>query len=172
MNLSSFLYHTTITTLQLNSLFQHTTNPFPTLNHQQSTCLTSGEHLLHHHPHELYADCCTDARDSASRPARSSPPTLRSQLSTRLPRTSPVSVTVLPLLSSLVRTFHTLAPPSQDLPLTLHTEGDKSATQKLGDATRGGSDDASAQGQGIVKQAQEVVGNAAQYVADTLNTKK
>jgi hypothetical protein len=75
---------------------------------------------------------------------------------------------VLPLLSSLVRTFPTLTSTSQNTTLTLYTEGDKSATQKLGDATRGGSDNATSQGQGVIAQVQEAAGNAAQYVADTL----
>ncbi|KAJ4297505.1 hypothetical protein N0V90_005397 [Kalmusia sp. IMI 367209] len=48
-------------------------------------------------------------------------------------------------------------------------EGDKSATQKVGDATRSGSDEASNQGQGILASAQETLGNAAQSVQDTLS---
>ncbi|KAF2794094.1 chaperone/heat shock protein-like protein Hsp12 [Melanomma pulvis-pyrius CBS 109.77] len=53
-------------------------------------------------------------------------------------------------------------------------QGDKSATQKLGDSTRSGTDDASNQGQGILADAQNVLGNAAQSVSDTLSgtTKK
>ncbi|KAF2659462.1 hypothetical protein K491DRAFT_689332 [Lophiostoma macrostomum CBS 122681] len=53
-------------------------------------------------------------------------------------------------------------------------DSDKSATQKLGDSTRSGSDEASNQGQGILASAQETIGNAAQSIQDTVsgNTKK
>jgi hypothetical protein len=49
------------------------------------------------------------------------------------------------------------------------TEGQKSTGQKLGDATRSGGDDASKQGQGILGQAQETLGNAGQSISDTLS---
>ena len=52
------------------------------------------------------------------------------------------------------------------------TEGDKSATQKVGDATRSGGDDASAQGKGILAQAQDTLGNAAQSVQDAVSGNK
>ncbi|KAL1792940.1 hypothetical protein ACET3X_009447 [Alternaria dauci] len=48
-------------------------------------------------------------------------------------------------------------------------EGQKSTGQKLGDATRSGGDDASNQGQGVMKQAQEALGNAGQSISDTLS---
>ena len=48
----------------------------------------------------------------------------------------------------------------------------KSATQKLGDSTRSGKDDASNQGQGILASAQESIGNAAQAVQDTISGNK
>ncbi|KAF2005208.1 chaperone/heat shock protein-like protein Hsp12 [Amniculicola lignicola CBS 123094] len=48
-------------------------------------------------------------------------------------------------------------------------EGNKSTTQKLGDATRSGSDDAESQGKGFVAQAQDTISNAAQTVSDTLS---
>ncbi|ORY00373.1 heat shock protein 9/12-domain-containing protein [Clohesyomyces aquaticus] len=53
-------------------------------------------------------------------------------------------------------------------------EGNKSATQKLGDSTRSGGDKASNEGGGVLASAQETVGNAAQSVSDTLSgaTKK
>jgi len=171
VNPSSFLHHTTIATLQLNLPLQHSSNPFPTLNHQQSTCLTSGTHLLHHH----VLDCIlTAVQTQGTRRAgrREAHPRLsevnsrqgyRGRHRSRRPccRCCPAWSVPPPPSPQLHKTL-----------LTLHKEGDKSATQKLGDATRGGSDDASAQGQGILKQAQEAAGNAAQYVADTLNTKK
>ncbi|KAH7122298.1 chaperone/heat shock protein-like protein Hsp12 [Dendryphion nanum] len=48
----------------------------------------------------------------------------------------------------------------------------KSATQKLGDSTRSGSDEASNQGQGILAQAQDSLNSAAQSVSDTLGGQK
>ncbi|KAF2689356.1 hypothetical protein K458DRAFT_413644 [Lentithecium fluviatile CBS 122367] len=48
-------------------------------------------------------------------------------------------------------------------------EGNKSATQKLGDTTRSGGDDASAQGKGVLAQAQESIGNAAASVQDAIS---
>ena len=57
-------------------------------------------------------------------------------------------------------------------PLTSFSEGNKSTTQKLGDATRSGGDDASNQGQSILASAQETVGNAAQSITDTFQGKK
>ncbi|KAF2257136.1 hypothetical protein BU26DRAFT_513844 [Trematosphaeria pertusa] len=48
-------------------------------------------------------------------------------------------------------------------------EGNKSATQKVGDATRSGGDDASNQGKGILASTQETLGNAAQSVQDTFS---
>jgi hypothetical protein len=52
---------------------------------------------------------------------------------------------------------------------TFIIEGNKSATQKLGDSTRSGGDDASAQGKGVLAQAQETLGNAAQSVQDAVS---
>ena len=49
------------------------------------------------------------------------------------------------------------------------TEGDKSATQKLGDSTRSGGDSAQNQGQGVLGQAQETLSNAGQSISDTLS---
>jgi len=51
-------------------------------------------------------------------------------------------------------------------------EGNKSTTQKLGDSTRSGGDDAQNEGKGILASAQETVGNAAQSVTDTFQGKK
>merc|ERR1711974_292066 len=48
-------------------------------------------------------------------------------------------------------------------------EGQKSTGQKLGDATRSGGDDASAQGQGVMKQAQDALGNAGQSISAPLS---
>lgn len=47
-------------------------------------------------------------------------------------------------------------------------EGDKSATQKFGDATRSGGDDAQSQGQGILGSAQETLGGLANSASETL----
>ncbi|KAH6842091.1 hypothetical protein CUC08_Gglean007159 [Alternaria sp. MG1] len=44
-------------------------------------------------------------------------------------------------------------------------EGQKSTGQKLGDATRSGGDE----GQGVMKQAQDALGNAGQSISDTLS---
>lgn len=51
-------------------------------------------------------------------------------------------------------------------------EGDKSTTQKLGDSTRSGSDNASQQGEGILKQAQDGLSNAAGSVQNALGGSK
>ncbi|KAF2258247.1 chaperone/heat shock protein-like protein Hsp12 [Lojkania enalia] len=53
-------------------------------------------------------------------------------------------------------------------------EENKSATQKLGDATRSGSDNASNQGKGVLQSAQDTLSDAAQSVQDTIsgNNKK
>ena len=51
-------------------------------------------------------------------------------------------------------------------------EGNKSATQKLGDTTRSGHDDASQQGKGFVQSAQDTFNSAAQTVQDTLSGNK
>lgn len=48
----------------------------------------------------------------------------------------------------------------------------KSATQKLGDSTRSGADDAQSQGKGVVQQISDAAGNAAQSVQETLQGKK
>jgi hypothetical protein len=48
-------------------------------------------------------------------------------------------------------------------------EGQKSAGQQLGDATRSGGDNASNQGQGIMGQAQETLSNAGQSISDTIS---
>ncbi|RYN62225.1 hypothetical protein AA0114_g672 [Alternaria tenuissima] len=48
-------------------------------------------------------------------------------------------------------------------------EGQKSTGQRLGDATRSGGDDASNQGQGVMKQAQDMASNAGQSISDTLS---
>jgi hypothetical protein len=49
-------------------------------------------------------------------------------------------------------------------------ESNKSTTQQLGDSTRSGND----QGKGVLAQAQDALGNAAQTVQDTIsgNNKK
>ena len=47
----------------------------------------------------------------------------------------------------------------------------KSASQQAGDTLRGGSDDASNQGKGILGQAQETLSGAAQSVSDTLSVR-
>ena len=52
--------------------------------------------------------------------------------------------------------------------LTVHVEDSRSATQKLTDATRGGADDAQSSGKTYLQSAQEMAGNAAQTVSDTL----
>jgi hypothetical protein len=49
------------------------------------------------------------------------------------------------------------------------TEGDKSATQKLGDSTRSGGDQAQNQGQGILGSVQDAASNAGQTISDTLS---
>lgn len=77
----------------------------------------------------------------------------------------PALPTVLPVLSSLVSI------PQISVVIRLLTillEGNKSATQKAGDATRGGSDE----GKGVLANAQESLGNAAQSVQDTLSGNK
>lgn len=71
-------------------------------------------------------------------------------------------------LSSLVRLtchFHSLTPM-----LTPRPEGQKSTTQKLGDATRSGGDDAQNQGQGVLGSVQDGLSNAGQAVTDTFNS--
>lgn len=54
----------------------------------------------------------------------------------------------------------------------IQAEGNKSATQKVGDATRSGGDSAQNQGQGILGSAQETLGNAAQSVQDAVSGNK
>jgi hypothetical protein len=76
-----------------------------------------------------------------------------------------VLVTALQALFSLVSTLIRL------LPLThtnFTTEGQKSTGQKVGDTVRGGSDDASQQGEGVLKQAQDGLSNAASSVQNAL----
>lgn len=75
-------------------------------------------------------------------------------------------MTVLPAPSSPV-SFNRY--PSLLSPTNTATEGDKSATQKVGDATRSGGDEASGQSKGVLAQAQESIGNAAASVQDTLS---
>jgi hypothetical protein len=70
------------------------------------------------------------------------------------------------LLSSLVRDI--------DLLFLFHTtnnttEGDKSTTQKLGDSTRSGGDQAQKEGGGILDSASQGLSNAGQAVSDTLS---
>jgi hypothetical protein len=69
-------------------------------------------------------------------------------------------------LSSLVRDI--------DLLFLFHTtnnttEGDKSTTQKLGDSTRSGGDQAQKEGGGILDSASQGLSNAGQAVSDTLS---
>ncbi|KAF3008665.1 hypothetical protein E8E13_008977 [Curvularia kusanoi] len=47
-------------------------------------------------------------------------------------------------------------------------EGQKSTTQKVGDSVRGGSDNAQNQGEGVLKQAQDGLSNAASSVQNAL----
>jgi hypothetical protein len=69
------------------------------------------------------------------------------------------------LLSSQVRTS-----PSSSFYTADHiTEGDKSATQKLGDSTRSGGDSAQKQGGGILDSASKGLSDAGQAVSDTLS---
>ena len=53
--------------------------------------------------------------------------------------------------------------------LTAPTEGNKSATQKAGDATRSGGDNAQNEGQGVLGSVQDTLSNAGQSVSDTFN---
>jgi hypothetical protein len=76
-----------------------------------------------------------------------------------------VLVTALPVLFSLVSTSTT--PPTLTHANTI-TEGQKSTGQKLGDSTRSGSDNASQQGEGVLKQAQDGLSNAAGSVQNAL----
>ena len=48
------------------------------------------------------------------------------------------------------------------------TEGDKSITQKASDTVSGTGAGSGGQGQGVMEQAQEMAGNAAKTVQDTL----
>ncbi len=48
-------------------------------------------------------------------------------------------------------------------------DSQKSTGQKLSDSTRGNADSAQDQGKGVLGQAQETLGNAAQSVSDTLS---
>lgn len=52
------------------------------------------------------------------------------------------------------------------------TEDNKSTTQKLGDTTRSGADDAQNQGKGFVESAQDTLSNAADSVQQTFQGKK
>ena len=53
--------------------------------------------------------------------------------------------------------------------LTITTEDSKSTGQKLGDSVRSGGDDASEQGSGIMKSAQDTLSSAGQSISDTLS---
>lgn len=57
----------------------------------------------------------------------------------------------------------------QTCTLTITIEGQKSAGQKLGDATRSGHDDASNKSGGVMQQAQESLSNAGQTISDSLS---
>ncbi|USP81201.1 hypothetical protein yc1106_08475 [Curvularia clavata] len=48
-------------------------------------------------------------------------------------------------------------------------EGQKSTGQKLGDSVRSGGDNASEQGSGIMKSAQDTLSSAGQSISDTLS---
>jgi len=63
---------------------------------------------------------------------------------------------------------HPLTQPSPSATNTI-TEGDKSATQKLGDSTRSGGDSAQKEGGGMMESAQQGLSNAGQAVTDTFN---
>ncbi|OAL49908.1 hypothetical protein IQ07DRAFT_567372 [Pyrenochaeta sp. DS3sAY3a] len=52
---------------------------------------------------------------------------------------------------------------------TVQPEGQKSTGQKLGDATRSGSDNATEQGQGVLGSVQDTLSSAGQSVSDTFN---
>ena len=120
----------------------------------------------HQHPPNNTSTCLIlDARVSATRPRRRSPPTPRSPLSTRPRSPSLEPTTVPPVPSSLVSPLAASVPPPS---LTLFIDSEKSATQKVGDSTRGGAD----QGKGVLGQAQESLGNAAQAVQDTISGNK
>lgn len=77
--------------------------------------------------------------------------------------------TALPAPSSLVSSF---APSYTPIFANTFAEGQKSTGQKLGDATRGGSDNASQQGEGVLKQAQDGLSNAASSVQNALGGSK
>ena len=51
---------------------------------------------------------------------------------------------------------------------TLQPEGDKSTTQKMSDSTSSGANDASKQGDGMLKQAQDSVNSGLQSASDAL----
>lgn len=51
------------------------------------------------------------------------------------------------------------------------TEGDKSATQKLSDATGSGANDAESQGKTYLESAQETAGNVASSASETISGK-
>lgn len=53
--------------------------------------------------------------------------------------------------------------------LTVPIDDQKSAGQKLGDATRSGGDDASNKSSGVLQQAQDTLSNAGQSISDTLS---
>jgi hypothetical protein len=76
-------------------------------------------------------------------------------------------VIALPVPSSLVRSISILT--SFSTLLTGTPEGQKSTGQKLGDATRSGGDNASNQGEGVMKQAQDTLSSAGQSISDTLS---
>lgn len=52
------------------------------------------------------------------------------------------------------------------------TEGNKSATQKLGDATRSGSNDTESAGKSYLESASEIASNAATTVSNAASGKK
>ncbi|KAF2810052.1 uncharacterized protein BDZ99DRAFT_462662 [Mytilinidion resinicola] len=70
--------------------------------------------------------------------------------------------------STLDQTKETITGAADKATAAVVPEGEKSTTQKLGDETRGTTNDASAQGKTLLDQAQETVANAAQSVADAL----
>jgi len=70
--------------------------------------------------------------------------------------------------------LHTLFTPPPSLVLQANTlaEGNKSMTQKAGDATRSGGDSAQEQGKGVVGSVQDSLSSAGQTVSDTLSGNK
>lgn len=70
----------------------------------------------------------------------------------------------LPPISSLHSTW--------DQEANTVTEGNKSTTQKVGDATRSGGDNAQDQGKGVLGSVQDSLSSAGQAVSDTLSGNK